>query len=60
MQIMNLQEAQLLDMLIELANGDTELVDAAIQESADANGVSQADDVIAYIEEKREQGETAA
>lgn len=60
MQVMNRQEAQLLGMLIQLADGDTKLVDAAIQRHADAEGISQLDDVIAYIEANRENGKSAA
>lgn len=60
MQVMNRREAELLDMLIQLADGDTKLVDAAIQKHANAEGISQLDDVIAYIENNREKNSFAA
>lgn len=60
MQVMNRQEAELLDMLIQLANGDTKLVDTAIQKHANAEGISHLDDVISYIEENRDQEKSVA
>ena len=59
--LVTMKNSELIDQLVDIADGDFELVQRAIRESAkDENGAADLKDVVDYIVQHREQPAAAA